>query len=155
MASRLQLIAGTLELFAQNTNVLLQGVSRYFCLGGARLALGQIGVSLGLVGQISRDFNTIATGSSVDSTSVNVSASFSFNRKLELNTGVSYGRNLFLGAASHGRQDEFFSWDAGAGYKLNEHLRLGASYTYFRNWSSFSFSNFQRQSYSLDITSHF
>ena len=106
-------------------------------------------------GQISRDFNTIATGASVDSASVNVSASYAFNRKLEFSTGVSYGRNLFLGTAARGRRDDFFSWDAGASYKLNEHLRLGASYTYFRNWSSISFSDFQRQGFSLDASSHF
>ena len=110
---------------------------------------------LSLAGQVSRDFNTIATGSSVDSSSANVSASYSYNRKLDFNTGVSYGRNLFLGAAALGRHDDFFSWDAGTSYKFNEHLRLGASYTYFRNWSTLRFSEFTRQGFTFDVSSRF
>jgi len=110
---------------------------------------------LNLTGQVSRDFDTIATGESVDSTGVSLNASYAFNRKLELNTGVTYGRNLFLGASQPNRRDDFFSWEVGANYKFNEHLRLGATYTYFRNWSTVSFSDFERQGYSLDISSRF
>ena len=110
---------------------------------------------LNLAGQISRDFNTIATGASVDSTSANLSASYAFNRKLEFTSGLSYGHNLFLGTAALRRQDDFFSWDVGASYKFNEHLRLGASYTYFRNWSTFAFSDFVRQGFSFDVSSRY
>lgn len=110
---------------------------------------------LTLAGQISRDFNTIATGSSVDSASVGANASYAYNRKLALSTSVSYGRNLFLGAAQGNRRDDFFSWDLGASYKFNEHLTVATSYTYFRNWSSLGFSDFERQGYSFDCTSRF
>lgn len=110
---------------------------------------------LNLSAQVSRDFDTIATGESVDTTGASLNASYAFNRKLELNTGVSYGRNLFLGASQAGRRDDFFSWQVGANYKFNEHLRLGATYTYFRNWSTVSLSDFERQGYSLDISSRF
>ncbi len=110
---------------------------------------------LNLAGQISRDFNTIATGASVDATSLSANASYDFNRKLAFSTGVSYGRNLFLGAGSQNRRDVFFSWDAGASYKFNEHLRIAASYTYFRNWSSLAFSDFERQGFSVDVSSRY
>jgi hypothetical protein len=110
---------------------------------------------LTLNGQLSRDFNTIATGASVDSSSANVSAAYSYNRKLEFNTGLSYGRNLFLGPAALGRHDDFLGWDAGASYKFNEHLRVGASYTYFRNRSTLGLSEFDRQGFSCDISSRY
>lgn len=110
---------------------------------------------LGLGGQISRDFNTIATGTSVDTISAGLTATYSFNRKLDLTGGLSYGRNTFLGRDQPARRDDSFTWDAGAGYKLNEHLRIGASYTYFRNWSTFRVSDFARKSYSLDVSSRF
>ena len=53
------------------------------------------------------------------------------------------------------RRDTFFSWDVGARYKMNEHLQVGATYTYFRNWSTFDFSDFDRQGFSVDISSRY
>lgn len=106
-------------------------------------------------GQIGRDFNTIATGSSVDSTSVALRASYAYNRKLQLDTGVAWGRNTFLGRNQPSREDNFFSGDVSARYKFNEHLNVGASYAWFRNWSTLSFSDFERQSFSLDIGSRY
>ena len=110
---------------------------------------------LGLSFQVSRDFNTIATGASVDSSSVALRATYAYNRKLELNSGVAVGRNTFLGGPPPNRVDSFLSWDVGAHYKVNEHLNLGASYTWFRNWSTLSFSDFERQGFTLDIGSRY
>ena len=110
---------------------------------------------LAFSGQLSRDFNTIATGASVDSTSTALRATYAFSRKLEFNTGVAYGHNIFLGRNVPHRQDDFFSWDVGAHYKFNEHLSVGASYNYFRNWSTFAFSDFDRQGFSFDLASRF
>lgn len=110
---------------------------------------------LTLTGQLSRDFNTIATGASVDSISTALRASYAATRKIEASAGVSVGRNLFLSRTPPSRRDTFFSFDVGARYKMNEHLQVGASYTYFHNWSSLSFSDFERQGFSVDISSRF
>lgn len=110
---------------------------------------------LGLTGSINRDFNTIATGASVDSTSVALHASYNFTRKFEFGAGVGYGRNDFLGHNQPPRIDDFFSFDVSARYKMNEHLSLGASYVYFRNRSNLSFSEFSRQGFSFDIASRY
>jgi hypothetical protein len=110
---------------------------------------------LSLSSQISRDFNTIATGSSVDSTSVALRANYVFTRKADIEGGVAYGRNLFLGGLPPQRRDDFFSWDISGGYKFNDHLRLAASYNYLQNWSTLNFSDFTRHGFSLDIASRF
>ncbi|HTL68226.1 MAG TPA: outer membrane beta-barrel protein [Lacunisphaera sp.] len=110
---------------------------------------------LSLAGQLSRDFNTIATGSTVDATAGSVTATYAVNRKISLNTTVTGGLNKFLGLASGRREDEFFSWDLGANYRFNEHLSIAASYTYLRNWSSLAYSEFTRQGYNLDFSSRF
>ena len=110
---------------------------------------------LSFAAQVSRDFNTIATGASVDATSVGLRAIYAYNRKLEFNTGISAGRNTFLGSNQPARTDTFFGWDVGATYKFNEHLHVGANYNYFRNWSTASFSEFDRQGFSFDIGSRF
>ena len=110
---------------------------------------------LNLSGQLARDFSTIATGASVDSTTASLRAGYAATRKIEFSTGVAYGQNRFLGATPPERRDTFFSWDVGARYKLNEHLQVGATYTYFRNWSTFDFSDFDRQGFSVDISSRY
>lgn len=110
---------------------------------------------LTVTGQLSRDFNTIATGASIDSFVAALRANYSFTRKLEAEAGVAYGRNKFLGGSQGARRDDFFSADLGAHYKINEHFKVGASYTYLKNWSTLSFSDFDRQGISVDISSRF
>jgi hypothetical protein len=110
---------------------------------------------LNLTGTLTRDFNTIATGASVDSTTATLRANYAINRQFEILAGVSYGRITFLGTPPPARRDTFFSWDAGLRYKLNEHFQAGVTYTYFHNWSTFAFSDFTRNGVSFDIASRF
>ncbi len=110
---------------------------------------------LRLAGQLSRDFNTIATGASVDISSVGVRAIYAYSRKLEFDTGIAYGRNAFLGATQAQREDTFLSADLGARFKLNEYVSLAASYTYLHNWSSLNFADFVRQGVSFDLSIRF
>lgn len=105
--------------------------------------------------QISRDFNTIATGDSVDSTSLALRANYVITRKADLESGLTYGRNLFLGGLPPQRRDHFFGWDISGHYRFNDHLRLAASYNYLQNWSTLNTSNFTRHAFSLDIASRF
>lgn len=108
-----------------------------------------------LKGQLSRDFNTIATGATVDATGTALRATYVFNRKAEIDGGVGYSRNLFLGRNQAARRDDSFTWDVGAKYKFNEHLNLGASYSYMKNWSTLSFSDFERTGINFDVSSRF
>ena len=110
---------------------------------------------LSLNGEVSRDFNTVATGANVDSTSVSLTAIYSFNRKVDFRAGVAYGRNQFLGLDQASRRDHFISYDVGAHYKMNDHFQLGVSYAYFRNWSNLTYSAFDRQGFSVDLSSRF
>ena len=110
---------------------------------------------LNLAFQVNRDFNTIATGASVDSTSLAARAQYAYNRKVEFNGGVSVGRNEFLGTLQGDRRDTFFSWDVGAIYRMNEHLQIAGTYTYLKNWSSANFSDFENHGFSIDISSRY
>lgn len=104
---------------------------------------------------LNRDFNTIATGASVDSTGGTLRATYTFSRKLEFSSDTSAGHNKFLGAGQGARVDTFFAWGVGATYRMNEHFQLGASYTYFRNWSSLDFSDYDNHGFSLDLSSRY
>jgi hypothetical protein len=108
-----------------------------------------------LSGQVGRDFTTIATGDSVDATTVALRANYVFTRKFDVDGGVAYGRNDFLEGSEQHRRDDFYGWDVSARYKFNEHLRLAASYNYLHNFSTLSFSDFERHGFSLDIASRF
>ena len=110
---------------------------------------------LTVTGQVARDFSTTATGISVDSLSATLHGNYVFTRRFSVNAGIGGGRNLFLGYSQPRRQDEFFTWDVGAAYSYNEHLRINLTYTYLHNWSTLALSNFERSNYSLDIASRF
>lgn len=110
---------------------------------------------LTVTNSIARDFSTTATGVTVDALTAGLRASYVFTRRFQAESGIAYGRNRFLGANQPARQDEFFAWDVGATYAVNEHLRFAATYNYMKNWSTLSFSDFERTGYSLDISSRF
>jgi hypothetical protein len=110
---------------------------------------------INLTGTISRDFDTIATGVSVDSTATQLRSSYVFSRHVEFLGSLAWGRNAFLGTPPPARRDTYFSFDLGARYKMNEHLQVEATYTYFRNWSTFEFSDFERNAVKIDISSRF
>lgn len=110
---------------------------------------------LTVTNSVSRDFSTTATGVTVDSVTASLRATHVFTRKLQADTGIAYGRNRFLGANQPARRDDFFAWDAGFTYSWNEHLRVAATYNYMKNWSTLSFSDFERTGYSIDISSRF
>ncbi len=102
-----------------------------------------------------RDFSTTAVGGSVDTLSAQLRAAYDFNRKYQANGGLGYGRNKFLDGTTRGRRDDFFSWDVGLSATWSEHLHVGISYNYLHNWSSISFSDFERTGYSIDISSRY
>ncbi len=110
-------------------------------------------IQLGLV--LNRDFNTIATGASVDSTSVALQGTYSYSRKIDFDSTVSVGLNDFLDLDVAGRRDTFFSWDAGIRYRMNEHIQLGATYTFLQNWSTFSQSDYTNHGFAFNLTGRY
>jgi len=104
---------------------------------------------------VNRDFNTIATGASVDSSSAALHATYNYSRKVEFDGSVSAGVNDFLTPNTTGRHDTFFSWDAGFQYHMNEHFQLRAAYTFIKNWSSFTRADYDSQGFSLNVSSRY
>jgi hypothetical protein len=102
---------------------------------------------------VSRDFTTTAVGGSVDTLSLLLRAQYQVNRKFGFEGGVGYGRNRFLTGLP--RTDTFFTWDVGVRYAWNEHFNVGGSYNYMKNWSTASLSDFERNGYSLNVSSRF
>lgn len=102
--------------------------------------------------QASRDFTLTALGDSVDTFGASLNATYAFNRRFDVETAVAYGRNRFLGAQ---RTDDFFEWTLSGRYTLNEQFTVSGAYRQLRNWSTITFSDFDRALYSLDVSSRF
>lgn len=110
---------------------------------------------LSVIGTVSRDFSTTATAVSLDSLVGSLRANYVITRRFQVDAGINGGRNIFLGRNQPYRKDTFFGWDVGGAYNFNEHLRINVSYNYLHNWSTQSYSDFERNGYTLDVASRF
>lgn len=106
-----------------------------------------------VVGSLSRDFTTLATDTSVNTTSAALTSQFAFNAKTTAYAGISYSHSTFLDTRSAGRQDDSVSFDIGASYALTAHFKLSAGYVYFVNWSTLAISDYDRHTFSLNVSS--
>lgn len=117
---------------------------------------------LNLGAQISKDFSTTAIDSSVDVLASSLSAQYALSSRLGLSGSVGWSHSKFLDAADPlatpgtpgpARRDQALNAGLSATYTLNEHLKLGFSYTWFRNTSSLAFADFIRSSWTANVTS--
>jgi len=119
-----------------------------------------------LTAQISKDFSTTATDSSVDTTAADLSLQYARNSHWSLTGSIGGGDSRFLGQSGRvvisagpppvfgaSRRDDFFHWDAGISYARSEHLKLAFTYGWFRNWSTTPFADFVRSSWNLNLNS--
>jgi len=110
---------------------------------------------LSFTAQASRDFVTTALGDSVDSLGASLLGTYSFNRRLDLDAGVSYGINEFVSQVPPRRIDDFLAFNAALRYTVNAYVTVSASGSYLQNWSTITLADFDRVTYSLDVSSRF
>ncbi len=123
---------------------------------------------IGLTGQISKDYSTSATDSSVDTTAADLGGQYAYNSHWGLSTGAGWGESRFLGQGGRvvlalgppalfgpNRQDDFVHWNAGLNYSRNEHFKVSLTYNWFRNWSTVSYADFVRSSWNLNVKTSF
>lgn len=116
--------------------------------------------------QLSKDFSTTANDSSVDVTATSVNGQYAFGARLVATASGSWGRSRFLGERGRvllalgpppvlgpSRVDNYATWDAGLNFTLKEHLKLALTYLWFRNWSTSSYADFVRESWTVSVSS--
>jgi hypothetical protein len=116
--------------------------------------------------QVSKDFSTTATDSSVDVTSATLDTSYAVTPKLGMIFSGGWGLTHFLGENGRivlqegppvvrgaQREDSYATWSAGLNYAFAEHLKLSANYTWFENWSTSSYADFVRASWGVSASS--
>lgn len=133
--------------------------SSWFLSGNSSYSFSR---KLNLNGSISKDFSTTATDSIVDSTNASLSLQYAYSSRWNFQTGVDFGDSRFLGPGGRivlqagpppvfgpNRHDNFLSWDSTASYSMNEHLKMALTYSWFKNWSTVSFADFVRSSWTF------
>ena len=110
---------------------------------------------ISLTGQILNDFSTTSTNVTIDALAGTLDLQYAANARLALAAGVGGGINKFLGLEGEGRKDTFFNAYGRISYVFSERLRLGLTYAYFKNWSTDSFSDFNRNSLTFEASSRF
>lgn len=108
---------------------------------------------LHVTGQVSSDFNTIATDVSVSTLAAGLDAQYALTARFSTYAGTGLGRMRFLGVLGGGRRDTYFTWNTGVAYTLNDHFKATLGYTYFKNWSTLAFSDYTRNTISLNLSS--
>lgn len=103
----------------------------------------------------SKDFTTTSTNITTDTTSLALDGQYARTAKLSFGAGASTGLNKFLGDEGGGREDVFFSYYGMIRYTFSERLRLGVNYTFYQNWSTLDFADFQRESLTFDASTRF
>ncbi|MDX2111325.1 MAG: outer membrane beta-barrel protein [Verrucomicrobiota bacterium] len=87
-------------------------------------------VLLGL--DLSRDYGTAGTGSSIESTTARLKADYSLNNFFAINTNLGYSKADYT---NNTRQDDTYDFGIGLSYTPNDYIRLSAGYIYQKNES--------------------
>lgn len=116
-------------------------------------------------GQLTKDFSTSATNSSVDVLAASLSGEFVVNSKLSFLGGLNWTDSRYLGEAGRvllelgpppvlgaNRHDENLSWDVGLTYSLREYLKITMGYAWSQNWSTLAYADFVRTSWNVNLS---
>lgn len=117
---------------------------------------------MSLTGQLTKDYTTTTTDSTVDTTAADLGFKYAHSSKISLVLGAGVGDSRFLGPngrmllafgppAVYGpqRHDTFLHYDAMLAYTRSERFKVALSYGWFRNWSTLAFSDFVRSNWNL------
>jgi hypothetical protein len=106
-----------------------------------------------LTGDLSKDFATLATNESVDTTSASLSAQYAVNSKTAAFAAAGYGHLRFIESDPPVRRDVYATFNLGLAYTFNDRLKITGTYGYFQNWSTLDLSDFDRHSFSINVSS--
>jgi hypothetical protein len=113
-----------------------------------------------LTATLSRDYSTIATGESIESTNGGLTFQDSFTAKASANLSALVGENQFLGdegllgPGGPRRIDTFADLSASYFYTVNQHLKASVSYSYYLSHSTLAYADFPRHQVDFTLSSH-
>jgi len=105
--------------------------------------------------QLAKDFSTTSTDVSVNTLTTSLNSQYAINAKTSMIGGTSWATSDYLGQLGGGRRDTSWTWNIGLNRIFNDHLKFTLTYAFFRNWSTSSFSNFDRRSVNFSANTFF
>ncbi len=115
-----------------------------------------------LSASVAKDFSITASDQIVDTTNATLDFKYAYNSKWALLAGVGFGDTQFLGESGRvllevgppivygpNRHDNYFEWNATLSYSRSEHFKAMLTYSWFKNWSTLSYADFIRSSWTL------
>jgi hypothetical protein len=140
----------------------VRGDDRYTSWFASGSTSYEVSRKLRFSGTLSKDYSTTATDDVVDSANLSVSAGYAATAKLSASLNASYGESTYVGkaaanvpagAADPTRSDRFLSVNLSLSYALNEHWQSAATYGWFLNRSTFALADFDRSTWSANVSS--
>lgn len=138
----------------------------YHGLSASASASYAINRKINLSGQLSKDYSTTATDTSVDNTTASIDAAYAYSTHWNVSAGAAWGDSRFLGEKGRiilapgppvelgrNRHDNYASWNVGLNYSLNEHFKASLTYSWFQNWSTVPFADFERNNWGASFSS--
>jgi outer membrane receptor protein involved in Fe transport len=126
---------------------------------GASYALSK---KANLSASVAKDFSITASDQIVDTTNASLDFKYAYNSRWAFMAGVGYGDTRFLGEGGRiildqgppllygpNRHDNYFEWHATLSYSHSEHFKAMLTYSWFKNWSTLSYADFIRSSWTL------
>lgn len=139
---------------------------RYDSWTGSASTTYPINRKIALTGQVSKDFSTTASDTSVNSLQTSLDLQYAYSAKWNFTASTGWGDSRFLGEKGRvvlnsnpppllgrNRHDNFATWSLALGYTYSEHLKINFTYTWFENWSTLAFADFIRASWGLNLSS--
>lgn len=115
-----------------------------------------------LSASVAKDFSITASDQIVDTTNATLDFKYAFSSKWAFLGGAGFGDTQFLGDGGRvlldlgppavfgpNRHDNYFEWHATLSYSRSEHLKMMLTYSWFKNWSTLSYADFIRSSWTL------
>ena len=102
----------------------------------------------------------------MDTLMASLDGQYAYSSHWSFSSSLGWGDSQFLGQSGRvildvgpppllgpSRHDNYLTWNLSGGYTFNEHLKLGLSHVQFKNWSTSSFADFVRSSWSFSLSS--
>ncbi len=105
--------------------------------------------------QVSKDFSLTSTAVSVNTLFSSLDAQLSLSTKLTIFAGLNVASSKFLGDGADNREDLNVGTSVGLKRTLGARTSANLTWSYSTNWSTVAFSDFERQSVELSVSTRF
>ncbi len=107
---------------------------------------------LTLTGRVTHDFATLASDTGVETTSAGLDTQMALNSRVAIFGGIGGGHTRFLDLDPE-RRDTSFITSLGISYARSDRLKIILAHGYLQNWSTLDFSDYDRHSINLTLSS--